>query len=370
MFSLISGGRPDMGILYRYIAKIWLRLLALCLSGFVGIYLVIDLIEKIPRFLRAGGAAGDILQYFVWKLPEMASRTATFSVLMATLLTLGLLSRDSEIIALRSCGVSLFKIALPMLVLGFAVSILLFINSELVLPHSYSQTELIENVKIKKKSDHVTFKRNNIWFRSASMILQARLFEPKTRTLSGVVVWNVDGYMNPVSRIDADTAVYREGRWILSSTTQRNFQAVGGYAPHSAKRMALDLNLKIEDLQVLDSDADNMSIRTLKEYAENLRRGGYEAYRYLTLMHTKIASPFAALIMVLLGIPFALRNNRSSGIAVGIGASIGISFAYFVVNAVLLSYGRSGVLNPVVAAWGANFLFMLSGIWMAMTVEG
>ena len=359
-----------MGILNRYIATTWLRMLMLCFSGFIGIYLVIDLIEKIPMFLRAGGTAGDILQYFIWKIPEMISRTATFSVLMATLLTLGVLSRDSEIIAMRSSGISLLKISLPMLTLGFVASIFLLVNSEFILPHTYARTELIDNVKIKKKGDRIKFKRNNIWFRSSSMILQARLFEPETKTLSGVVVWNVDDLMNPVSRIDADRAVYRNGRWILNATTTRNFQNVAGYTPQAAQNIALDLNLKIEDLQVLDKDADNMSIRTLKEYAENLRRGGYQAYRYLTLMHTKIATPFSALIMVLLGIPFALRNSRSGGIAMGIGASIGIGFAYFVVNAVLLSYGRSGVLTPLVAAWGANFLFMLSGIWLSMKVKG
>lgn len=359
-----------MSIISRYIARTWLRLLMLCLSGFIGIYLVIDLIEKIPRFLRAGGGAGDIAEYFIWKLPEMASRTATFSILMATLLTLGVLSRDSEIIALRSCGVSLLKISLPMLTLGFVASILLLVNAEFVLPYSYARTEVIDRVKIKKKVDRVSFKRNNIWFRSNSKILQAHLFEPETQTLDGVVVWSIDSSMNPVSRIDADTAVYRDGQWLLNSTTLRNFQTPAGYAPKIAQTMQLDLNLKVEDLRVLASDADNMSIRTLNEYAENLKRGGYQAYRYLTLMHTKIASPFAALIMVLLGIPFALRNSRSGGIAMGIGTSVGIGFAYFVVNAILLSYGRSGVLTPVVAAWGANAIFMLSGIWLSMTVKG
>lgn len=359
-----------MSILNRYIAKIWLRLLMLCLSGFVGIYLVIDLIEKIPRFLRVEGEWGDILQYFVWKLPEMISRTATFSILMATLLTLGLLSRDSEITALRSCGISLLKISLPLLTLGLVASILLLVNSELILPYSYARTELIDQVKIKKKSDRVTFKRNNIWFRSDHLIMQARLFQPEIKTLSGVVVWNVDELMNPVSRIDADTAVYREGGWVLNSATMRNFQSVAGYAPQSIKTMILNLNLKVEDLQVLGKDADNMSIIKLNEYAENLRRGGYQAYRYLTMMHTKIASPFSALIMVLLGIPFALRNSRSGGIAMGIGASVGIGFAYFVVNALLLSYGRSGVLTPIVAAWGANVLFMFGGIWLSMNVKG
>lgn len=359
-----------MGIIYRYIAKIWLHLLLLCMSGFVGLYLVIDLIERIPRFLRTGGAAVDILLYFMWKLPEMVSRTATFSVLMATLLTLGVLSRDSEIIALRSCGISLFKVSLPMLSLGLVVSILLLINAEFFLPHCYARTEMIDQVKIKKNVDRARFKRNNIWFRSKSLILQARLYEPNTKSLIGVVVWDVDGFMNPVSRIDADTAVYKDGRWLLNSAVLRNFQSVTGYAPHFIKTMELDLNLKTEDLQVLDKDADNLSIRTLKEYAENLQRGGYKAYRYLTMMHTKIASPFAALVMVLLGIPFALKSSRSGGIAKGIGVSIGIGFVYFVVNAVLLSYGRSGLLPPVVAAWGANIIFALSGVWMSMKVRG
>jgi lipopolysaccharide export system permease protein len=358
-----------MNILDRYIAKTWLNILLLCLSGFVGLYLVVDLIEKIPRFLRSGGAAADILEYFLCKFPEMISRTATFSILMATLLTLGALSRDSEIIAMRSCGVSLLRISFPMLVLGFVASILLLINAELVLPYSYARTEMIDRVKIKKKGERVTFKRNNIWFRSGALILQARLFEPKTKTLSGVVVWSVDDSMNPTGRIDAESAVYQNDGWLLNSVQQKSFIS-SGFTENRLKTKVLDLKLKVEDLQVLDGDADNMSIRTLREYAENLRRGGYQAYRYLTLMHTKIASPFAALIMVLLGIPFALRNSRSGGIAMGIGAGIGIGFAYFVVNALLLSYGRSGVLPPIAAAWGANVLFMLSGIWLSMRVKG
>lgn len=358
-----------MRILDRYIVHTWLRLLLLCLGGFIALYLVVDLIEKIPRFLRAGGSGVDILQYFIWKLPEMLSRTATFSILMATLLTLAVLSRDSEIIAMRSCGVSLLRISLPMLALGFIASILLLVNAELLLPHSYARTELIDRVRIKKKGERVTFKRNNIWFRSGSMIMQARLFEPKTQTLRGLVLWNMDRYMNPVSRIDAGEAIYHDGSWALDSAVQKNFTP-SGYTETSLKSMSLDLKLKVEDLQVLDNDADNMSILTLREYAENLRRGGYHAYRYLTLMHTKIASPFAALVMVLLGIPFALKNSRSAGIAMGIGTGIGIGFAYFVVNAVLLSYGRSGVLTPVVAAWGANVFFMMGGVWLSMKVKG
>ena len=359
-----------MGILNRYIGITWLRLLMPCLSGFVGLYLVIDLIEKVPRFLHSGGAARDILEYFIWKLPEMINRTAAFSVLMATLLTLGLLSRDSEIVAMRSCGISLVKLSLPMLTLGFITSLLLLVNSEFILPYSYARTELIERVKIKKMAERVAFKRNNIWFRSQRLILQAHLFEPTTKTLSGVVIWKLDDALNPIGRIDADTAVYNDNGWLLHKATSRSFIYTDGYVPVFNKTAPIELALKVADLQVLENDADNLSILALKEYAENLKKGGFKAYRDITLMHTKIATPFAALIMVLLGIPFALNNSRSGGAAKGIGASIGIGFVFFVVNATLLAYGRHGALPPIIAAWGANILFLFGGIWLSMKVKG
>jgi len=358
-----------MSILSRYITLTWLRLLALCLGSFVAVYLVLDMMDKIPRFLRAGGAAVDILRFFVCKLPEMVGQTAPFSILMATLLTLGILSRNSEVIAMRSCGVSLPRIALPMLVLGLISSLLLLANAELIVPKSYERMEQIERVDIKKQGVNAVFKRNNIWFRSDSRILQAHLFDPQAKTLRGVIIWTMDESMNPLSRIDAESADYRDGIWTLRKVEQKKFSKEQILELQKLPAMEVALNLKVDDLRVLDNNADNLNYRKLKEYADNLQNGGYQAFRYQTMMHTKLAAPFAAFVMVILGIPFALRSSRSGGMALGVGASIGIGFAYFVVNAVLLSYGRSGVLLPIISAWGANFLFILSGIWLSMTVR-
>ena len=358
-----------MGILSRYIAVTWLRLLALCQGSFLAVYLVLDMMERVPRFLRAGGEFLDITSYFLWKLPEMIGNTASFSILMTTLLTLGLLSRNSEVIAMRSCGVSLYRISLPMLAMSLAICLLLLANTELIVPESSERMMRFERVKIKKQGDNAVFRRNNIWFRSDTQILQAQLFDPQTRMLKGVSVWTVDTAMNPTSRVDADSAQLKDGRWVLQGVSIKDFGSGKGFVIQKKDAMDIALNLKIDDLQVLDKNADNLSYRRLKEYSESLQNGGYQAYQYLTMMHSKLSSPFAAFVMVILGIPFALRSSRSGGIALGIGASIGIGFVFFVVNAVLLSYGRSGVLPPVVAAWGANFIFVLGGIWLAMTVR-
>ena len=344
-------------------------MLVLCQGSFVAVYLVLDMMEKVPRFLRAGGALGDILRFFVWKLPEMVGQTSAFSVLMATLLTLGLLSRNSEIIAMRSCGISLPRIALPMLGLGLFVSLLLLINAELIVPKSFERMERIERVDIKRQGVNAVFKQNNIWFRSDSKILQARFFDPQTKMLRGVIVWTLDSSMNPLSRIDAESAEFRDGHWTLKKLELKDFNKGQGFVVKKALSMDIALNLKIDDLRVLGNNADNLTYRQLKEYSENLQSGGYQAFRYLTMMYTKFSAPFAAFVMVILAIPFALRSSRSGGMALGVGASVAIGFAYFVVNAVLLSYGRSGVLPPIVAAWGANIIFMLSGIWLGMSVR-
>ena len=356
-----------MSILARYMARAWLRMLALCLGSFLSVYLVLDMMDKIPRFVRAGGAAGDMAAFFLLKIPEMIGQTAPFSILMATLLTLGFLSRSNEITAMRSSGISLGRIALPLVMLGVLASLLLLGNAEFVVPRCYEQMERVERVAIRKQGSNAVFKRNNIWFRSDSMILQAQLFDPPARMLKGVIVWNLDATLNPVSRIDAERAEYRNGTWTLHNLEIKDFSRGRGYLSTRASAMDSTLNLRIDDLKVLDNNADNLSFRKLREYAASLKNGGYPAHRYLAMMHAKLASPCAAFVMVILGIPFAMRNSRSGGIALGIGASIAIGFAYFVAHAVLMSYGRSGVLPPLLAAWGANLLFAAGGIWLTMS---
>lgn len=358
-----------MSILNRYIAVTWLRLFFLCLGSFVAVYLVLDMMEKIPRFIRVGGEITDIVGFFLNKLPEMVGQTAAFSTLMATLLTLGLLSGNSEITAMRSCGISLLRISQPMLVLGMFVSILMLVNAELVVPKSYERMDYIERIKIKKQGANAVFKLNKIWFRTDRLILQANIFDPQKRMLKGVTVWILDAYFNPVSRIDADRAEFVDGRWILKQLEIKDFSTDDGLRTTAAPSMEIALSLKVDDLKILNRSADNLSYGKLRQYAENLQRGGYQAFRYLTMMHSKLSSPFAAFVMVILGIPFAMRNSRSGGVALGIGASVGIGFAYFIVNAVLLSYGHSGVIPAMVAAWGANGIFCMGGIWLAMTVK-
>lgn len=355
------------GIAERYIAGTWFRLFLLCQSGFLAIYLIIDFMEKLGRFSKAGGSPSAILSFFIFKLPEMLGQTIPFAVLMATLLALGMLSRSSELTALRSCGFSLPRLVAPILLSGLFLTLFLLLNAEFIVPASYKKMEYVEKVVIRKQGIHTFFRLNNIWFRSNNLILQAKVFDPTENSLKGVTVWELSSEMQPVRRIDAEQAIHTASGWELQKVRSRSFEGRGGVQNSSS--LVVPLLLKVDDLRILDNNADNFSFRKLKDYATNLEQGGYPAWRYRTMMHAKLALPFSAVVMVLLGVPFALKTGRTSGIVKGVGLGVAIGFCYFMMNAAIQAYGRSGVLPPLVAAWGANLVFVLSAVWLSMTVK-
>ena len=358
-----------MSIIDRYIVSTYLRLIGLCAGSFVAIYLVIDFLEKVARFNRAQGSPYHILLFFLYKIPEIANQITPLAVLMATLLTLGMLSRQSEIIAMRSCGISMTRITAPLLITAFIISIGTFIIAEFVTPVSFSRMQYIQNVLIEKKSPNAFFRQQNIWYREDNTLLQARIFDPSALALKGVTIWHMESGMRPIERIEADTAVFTGGEWLLKGVVIRSMSGGDLRATTKTRELPMPLKLKVADLKVLEKEAGSMGLFALRRYCNKLRTGGYDDTRYRAQLHSRLSLPFASLVMAFLGIPFALRSGRTSGIAVGIGISLGIGFCYFAINAVLLSLGQAGILPPVVSAWAANFIFAGIGVWLAMTVN-
>lgn len=358
-----------MSVISRYIVSAYLRIIGLCAGSFIAIYLVIDFLEKIARFTRANGKPLYIMLYFLCKVPEITNQVTPLAVLMATLLTLGMLSRHSEIIAMRGCGISIARITAPVLVTAFAISIFSFVLAELVIPASFARMKYTQDVLIEKKSPNTFFRQQNIWYRQENTLLQARTFNPADQTLKGITIWQMGPAMTPVQRIEAGSAVFTNTGWLLKNVVVWAISGGNVAATVRKAELPVPLNLRIADLKVLEKETDTMSIFALRRYCTKLQKEGYDNTRYLAQLHSRISLPFASLVMAFLGIPFALRGGRTSGIAVGIGLSLGIGFCYFAGNAILLSFGQAGVLPPLVAAWAANFVFAAIGVWLAMTVN-
>lgn len=362
-------GERAMSVISRYVVTSYVKIIGSCLASFTAIYLVIDFLEKIGRFTRAHGKFHHILLFFLYKTPEIANQVTPLAVLMATLLTLGMLARHSEITAMRGCGISTARITAPILVSALIISLSSLLLAELIIPASFARMKYVQQVLIDKKNPNTFFRQQNIWYRQDNTLLQARTFNPASRTLKGVTLWRLASGMKPTRRIEADAGVFTEGGWLLKNVVIRELGDGAVETTESREELPVQLNLKIADLKVLEKEAGSMGIFALRSYCNKLRKQGYDNTRYLAQFHSRISLPFASLVMAFLGIPFALRGGRTSGIAVGIGVSLAIGFAYFAANAVLLSFGQAGVLPPLVAAWAANLIFAAGGVWLSMTVN-
>ncbi len=358
-----------MSIVSRYLIRSYLGMTGICLGAFVSIYLIIDFLERIGRFSRAGAPLESIIQYFLCKTPEIITQTTPMALLMGTILTVGAFSRNNEINALRCSGLSLWRISRPLLVTAAAISLALLAMEELIVPGANEKVRYINQVVIQKKDNAAYFRQNNIWFRSNDRILQAKLFDPGKQLLKGVTIWELDKGLKPVSRIDAPSATPEEGGWRLAAAEVRNFLQLNADESGSKKNLFLKLDLQPADLKVVEKSADDMGFLALWRYCNNLSEGGYDTTRYRTLLHAKISLPFSALVMAFLGIPFALKDSRSSGAGVGIGISIGIGLTCFITNAFLLSLGQAGALPPLVAAWATNLIFAATGLWFTLKID-
>jgi lipopolysaccharide export system permease protein len=288
---------------------------------------------------------------------------------MATMLTFGTLARNSEITAMQSCGISIARISRPLLSAAFVISILTLLLTEFIVPVSYQKMRYVEDVLIEKKVNQTVFRQNNIWYREGDYVLQARLFEPASRTLKGITVWHSGSRMLPDKRIDALQASPTRDGWQLKQVVVREMTEGTIRRTFPLPTLTLPLHLQENDLKVVDRNADNMGFLKLRKYSRKLHDAGYDATRYIAQMHGRISIAFASFIMAFIGIPFALKGGRSGGTAVGIGISLAIGFSFYLINSIVLSFGQTGVVPPLVSAWAANFIFAMTGIWLTMTVN-
>ena len=208
-----------MTIISRYLVKTYLGMIGTCMSAFIAIYLVIDFLERIGRFSRAGVPMKSTLSYFICKTPEIINQTTPMAVLMGTILAIGALARNSEITAMRSSGISLVQIGRPLIATAALISMGLLLMQEFVVPRTNERLLYIDQVLVQKKGTETSFRRNNIWHRSGNLIMQAKLFEPGKQTLRGITIWELDKGLTPLARMDAPSATPVGDEWNLVDVT-------------------------------------------------------------------------------------------------------------------------------------------------------
>lgn len=356
-----------MLLLTRYLLAIFLRNTLLALSAFCGIYLLIDFFEKVDDFIEAAAPLPVYFGYFLGNLPMIIVQVIPLALLMAAFMTIGGLSRSGELTAMRAGGMSLLRITRPLLTAAVVLTGLVILLQELVLPLTARASREILDQRVRGKQELLQT-RDQVWLRVDNQILHIGQALPKSGELQQVTVYTLDQLFRIEGRVDARNADFSDKAWTLHDVTSRQFDPDTGEmkASSHAEQAPLALAKTPDDFRSADPKQWELNFVDLRRLVRQSEREGTDPTRYRVDMHAHISAPFACLIMVLLGIPFALQRGRNSSLALGIVISLVIGVSYFILHSIAMAFGYSGILPAPLATWATNILFGMLGFWLVL----
>jgi lipopolysaccharide export system permease protein len=346
----------------RYLFQHLISKVTLCLSGFVALFLVFDFFDRIDNILQESTSIVVIGSYFVYKIPGIVVLMLPVSVLTGTLLSVSILSKSSEITAMRAAGHSLFSLVAPYVVLGILLSLVSFGLNETIVPWSNRRAREVYNIDIKEKDKSGGYSQQNLWWRDANIFYSASVFDSRQNTLSDVTVFRVDANFSVLERLDATKVNYlRSGLgWNMSKVEQTTFHPRP--LTQTFEYLPLPISKVPVDFYDVNTDSSTMSFGQLRKFIKLQRHNGVSTQQYLADLYEKLSFPFSCALIGMVVFPFAIRSQRNGGLGAGIIAAIGIGFSYYVIHSLSLSLGRAEFIPPLVSAWIANVLFLITGL--------
>jgi len=356
-------------IITRYFTREFLKIFLLCMASFTAMYILIDLFDRLDDIIKHQVPVSLIIKYCLCSIPMIIYQVCPLGVLLCTFITIGLFVRYNEITALKSHGISLFRVLKVFLFIAFGLCLFSIWLQEYVLPYTNRQVKEIKTVHIKGKKSSRLLKRPQFWYRSKDTVYNIEFFDPDKNMLQKITILYFGPNVFLKKRIDAQKAVWINDTWFLHHGTVREFKPDGEIIFNRFKIKKISLDNTPEDFKMSRKEGDEMSLSEIRSFIKKIRREGYSSTPYVVDMHAKVSYPFINVIMAILGIPFALRIGRSGGMALGIAISIALGFIYWTFFAFCLSLGKGGSLPPFVSAWIANIAFGLLGIYIFLHVR-
>ena len=354
--------RDSTHIIDRYLVREYVTFMGIGLAVAAVLFVVIDLLQTLDRYLRLKPPLLYIAEHFAYRLPAALHDGLPVVMLVATIFLFLTLSRYHELTAFKAAGLSLYRISAPVLGLALAVAVGAGVFQELALPALNERGDEVDRVKIRGQAPRHLQSRQRLWLRSSdTRFYRVELLHPGTNDMYGVTVLELDRDFRIASRLDARRAHWTPAGWELSEGAYRDVSQDGQVRTVPFVWTALELKEEMEDFVRIQKAVSSMSYRELRDYIAQLEAAGFQVKKYLVELYAKLSFPLVNLAMVLVAIPFALQSPRG-GRLFGVGLAIAIMAGYLVVHYVALAFARADLLPPVLAAWTANVVFLGVGV--------
>ena len=357
-----------MRILDRYILKSVIYVFFSCIFIFLFLYIIIDLLSNLEDILKQHVDLMLLIRYYLSYLPVMFVQVSPFACLLSTVYTFGKLNHNNEIIAMRSSGLSIFEIARGALIFGFLISLLVFWVSDRFLPQALTEnqrlkTQMDEGVK-KNKIKKIEMIPNLSMYGLKNRLFFISKFFPAAKTMEGITILEQDENQNLTKKIVATKGIYQDGLWKFYQCITYNFDKNGQVVdePVYFEEEIMTIPETPKEFASLRQKPELMNIREMQDYIWRISKSGATTViRNLKVdLYKRFTMPFTSIIIMLLGIPFSLlMRKRATGMS-SVGVSIIVGFLYYILDAVCLAVGKSGLIMPLVAA-SMSHIIVLSG---------
>jgi lipopolysaccharide export system permease protein len=359
-------------ILDIYVIRSWVFYLAILLVTFTGIYMIFDFFQLLGDIVRNHISPDLVVEYYWYLTPQVVYLMLPLSILVATLVSFGLFSKSNEITAIKSAGISLYRISVPVLVAAGLLSGGMFLLGNNYLPETNQQQDALRN-QIKGKPAQTMYRPDRQWiFGKSDKIYNYRFFDPDVNIFANLSVFEIDpNAFRLKRRIYAARAFWEPHiqRWVLEDGWIRDFAdgRVTDYQPFAVHTFnELDEAPSYFKKEVKPSE--QMSALELRHYIQSLKQSGFDVVRLSVALYRKFSYPLIAFVVTLIAIPFSFSTG-SRGALAGIAISIGIAIVYWSVSSLFEAMGNLSQLPPAVAAWSPDVLFSLGGIYLLMRIK-
>ena len=341
--------RPRAYALPRYVAGRFLALAGLAFAVLLTAYLLIDVMERLDWFARYHATGGEILRFYLARIPLLASRVVPMSLLVGTALVVSLLALEGELIGMRACGIPASRALLPVLVITVVVAPAYFVLRNVAVPKTNALADALKETEIKEDYYKALAERRKtaVWYRAGNRVLEASRFDTDTGDASDLTIYEIGDDGLPAVRTDASEARHiGRGVWRLTDARRSVI------APTHVKRVPAHQYADLGEALPAQVDTMHLSVGELAREIEAIEADGYDATPLRVDFHVKLADALACVLLPASVLFFAVGGPPFPGPARTLLASGMLALVYILLTGVSASLGYGDSIPPVVAGWG------------------
>jgi lipopolysaccharide export system permease protein len=318
--------------------------------------------ENIGNFMAAKVGLGRVLLFFAAQLPKVLGLMNPVAALVSTIVVLNLLARNSEIVAFKAGGVSLFLLARPLLAAGLILSLASFVLAEALAPPA---TALANKIRDEARGRRTSSVVRDVWIKGVRMVEHLGEYDEALGQAQDLTIFFTGDERAAERRITARRGRFLDSRLELEGVLDKEYGPGRTFALTPRERLTLaDWPAPPPGLSRADQSSEEMSFLELWQAIRRLSAEGFGPVRQRVDLAMKFAFALLPLVMVITGLPLGLWREKGGGVALGISLGLAGSFAYLIAMELARHLGYAGLLPPWAAAWLPNAFFTIFGAWL------